>query len=113
MPQAVAKTIADPRIRNGRPMQKSTSVEIAELRMVGAERPPHSFVTGRKRARHRFIRVLILTIDGFTGLGGGRPMQTARCTCTVYLERQRRVHLQHRCGLKGSVARGQFRTRRD
>jgi hypothetical protein len=42
---------------------------MAEVSMDGPERPRRGFVAGRKRARHRFTRVLIATIERFTSLG--------------------------------------------
>ncbi len=74
--------------------------------MGGAERPRRRFVTGRKRARHRFIRVLIPTIERFTslgrrptdadGLGALRTTTQSALTTTVRIERFRRVRvLQH------------------
>ncbi len=48
--------------------------------MCGVGRPQRRLMTGRKRARHRFIRVLILTIERFTSLGRDRPTGTAPYT---------------------------------
>lgn len=87
---ATARTIADPRICNGRPTHKSTTAEIAEVRMGGAERPRHGFVTSHKRARYRFIRVSILTIERFTRLPTGADGRL-RTTAQAYLEQRRRM----------------------
>jgi hypothetical protein len=54
-------------IHHGRPRQKFTTAEMAEVRKGGVERLPYGFTAGRKRARNRFISVLNATIERFQG----------------------------------------------
>jgi hypothetical protein len=78
----------DARIRHGRPRQKFTTAETAEVRKGGIGRRPYGFTAGRKRARNRFIIVLIATIERFQGWRGrpsgvdGLGMTTAGEGCT-------------------------------
>ena len=80
MPDAVARASAHPRIHHGRLIQKSTTAEIAE---VSGGRAATGLAVRLKRARPRFIKVLITTIERFTGLGkvadrGRRPQQARK-----------------------------------
>src|SRR6266446_2158730 len=69
MPDAVATAIAHPRIHNGRPIQKSTTAEIAEVRGDAPKGHRAGFATCRKRARPQLVKTLIATVERFTDSG--------------------------------------------
>src|SRR5215813_13577509 len=69
MPDAAATAIADPRIHSGRPIQKATTAEIAEVSGDAPEGHRVDFATYRKRARPQLVRTLIATVERFTDSG--------------------------------------------
>src|SRR5258707_5824166 len=69
MPDAAATAIAHPRIHNGRPMQKSTMAEIAEVSGDAPKGHRMGFATYRKRARPQLVKTLIATVERFTDSG--------------------------------------------
>jgi hypothetical protein len=105
MPDAAASAAADARIHHGRPRQKSTTAETVEVRRV--EWGPCGLTARRKRARTRFISVLIATIERFqgwrrgpSGVGGLGIGTAAKNAFTTTLR------------IKGSGALWQFGNRR-
>src|SRR6266849_340255 len=69
MPDAAATAIAHPRIHNGRPMQKSTTAEIAEVSGDAPKGHRVDFATYRNRARPQLVKTLIATVERFTDSG--------------------------------------------
>src|SRR6266850_918717 len=91
MPDAVATAIAHPRIHNGRPIQKSTTAEIAEVSGDAPNRHRVDFATCRKRARPQLVKTLIATVERFTDSGkcAADGYRRLRCTCHNYDEVER------------------------
>src|SRR5258708_1494156 len=91
MPDAAASAIAHPRIHNGRPMQKSTMAEIAEVSGDAPKGHPMGCATYRKRARPQLVKTLIATVERFTDSGkcAADGYQRPRCTCHNYREVER------------------------
>src|SRR5712671_1786054 len=63
MPDAAASAIAHPRIHNGRPMQKSTTAETAEVSGSAPNGHRRGPATSRKRARRQLVKTLIATVE--------------------------------------------------
>src|SRR5712671_5628005 len=69
MPDAAARAIAHPRIHHGRPMQKSTTAETAEVSGDAPNGHRMGPATYRKRARPQLVKTLIATVERFTDSG--------------------------------------------
>jgi hypothetical protein len=69
MPDDAATAIADARIHSGRPIQKSTTAEIAEVSGDAPKGHRADFATYRKRARPQLVKTLIATVERFTDSG--------------------------------------------
>src|SRR5215831_486977 len=72
-------------------MHKSTAAEIADV-SVGCSATPLRVAMGRKRARARFIKILIATIERFTSLGRCQPVPVALMLRTITTARPKGSH---------------------